>query len=80
MLPAILEKLSFGVAALVLYAQGRVAPLVVGAGLIDLLLAGLFVLAFRASRSVEESARNPLADGASGEAAGVRQGEWRGLG
>lgn len=53
MLPAILEKLSFGVAALVLYAQGRVAAFVVGAGIIDLVLAVMFVLAFRASRSVE---------------------------
>jgi hypothetical protein len=52
-LPAILEKLSFGVAALVLYAQGRLAALVAGAGVIDLLFAVLFVLAFRASRNVE---------------------------
>ena len=53
MLPAILEKLSFGVAALVLLAQGRVAALVAGAGVIDLLLAVFFVLAFRATRSVQ---------------------------
>ena len=50
MLPAIAEKLSFGAAALVLYAQSRIAPLVAGAGIIDLLFAILFVLAFRASR------------------------------
>jgi len=53
MLPATLEKLSFGVAALVLYAQGRVAAFVAGAGIIDLLFAVLFVLAFRASPSLE---------------------------
>jgi len=53
MLPAILEKLSFGVAALVLDAQGRAAALVAGAGLIDLFLALFFALAFRASRSME---------------------------
>lgn len=53
MLPAILEKLSFGLAALVLYAQGRVAALAAGAGLVDLFFALLFVLAFRASRSME---------------------------
>lgn len=46
MLPAILEKLSFGIAVLVLYAQGRVAPLLVGFGLVDLLLAALFVIAY----------------------------------
>src|SRR5262249_3338724 len=50
MLPAVLEKISFGIAALVLYAQGRAAPLVAAAGCIDLLLALLFILAFRASR------------------------------
>ena len=47
MLPAILEKLSFGIAALVLCAQGRVAPLVACAAGIDLVFAALFVLAFR---------------------------------
>jgi hypothetical protein len=52
-LPAVFEKLSFGVAAVVLFAQGRAAALVAGAGAIDLLLAGLFVLAFWASRDVE---------------------------
>jgi hypothetical protein len=46
MLPAVLEKLSFGIAVLVLYAQGRVAPLLVGFGLVDLLLAALFVIAY----------------------------------
>src|SRR5690242_12179175 len=32
MLPAVLEKLSFGLAALALYAQGRIPALVAGAG------------------------------------------------
>ncbi len=60
MVPAILEKLSFGVPALVLQAQGRVAALVAGAGIIDLMLAVCFMLAFRASRSVEpESETQP---------------------
>ena len=54
MLPAILEKLAFAVPALVLYAQGRAAALVAGAGIIDLMLAVFFVLAFRASRRVSE--------------------------
>jgi len=52
-LPAILEKLSFGVAALVLYAQSRAAGLVALAGTIDLLWAAGFALAFRLSRKVE---------------------------
>jgi hypothetical protein len=53
MLPAALEKLAFGTAVLVLYAQGRVALFVASAGVIDLLLAAFFVVAFRASRSDE---------------------------
>ena len=53
MLPAILEKLSFGVAALLLYAQGRVAAFVTGAGIIDLLFAAFFLLGFLASRNAE---------------------------
>lgn len=47
MLPAILEKLAFGIAAIVLFAQGRIAPPLLGAGLIDLLLAALFLAAWR---------------------------------
>jgi len=46
MLPAILEKLSFSVPVLVLYAQGRVAPAVVAVSSIDLLLGALFAAAF----------------------------------
>jgi hypothetical protein len=53
MLPAIFEKLSFGIAAVVLFAQGRAAALVAGVGAVDLLLALLFVAAFFASRSME---------------------------
>ncbi len=54
MLPAVLEKLSFGAAALVLYAQGRVTSMVAGAGIMDLVLMVLFVLAFRACREEEK--------------------------
>jgi hypothetical protein len=51
MLPAILEKLSFGIPVLVLFAQGRVAPPVVFVGLIDLVLALFFFVAFRMTRT-----------------------------
>jgi hypothetical protein len=51
MLPAVVEKVSFGAAAIVLYAQGRLAPLVFYAGCVDLMLAALFVAAYRACRS-----------------------------
>jgi hypothetical protein len=47
MLVGVLEKLSFGLAVLVLYALGRVSAGVLGAGVIDLALGALFVLAFR---------------------------------
>lgn len=50
MLPAILEKLAFGVPALLLYAKGRLALDMLGAGLLDLLLGALFAMAFLATR------------------------------
>ena len=46
---AVLEKLSFGAAAVVLYTQGRVAGSVLSFGLLDLLLASLFTAAFLAT-------------------------------
>ena len=47
MIPAIFEKLAFGVPAIVLFAQGRLAAPVLGAGLIDLVLAVLFFISWR---------------------------------
>lgn len=47
MLVAVLEKLAFGVPAVVLFAQGRIHGAILGAGLIDLVLAALFITAFR---------------------------------
>jgi hypothetical protein len=44
---AILEKLAFGLAAIVLFAQGRLAVPVLGAGILDLVFAGLFALCLR---------------------------------
>ena len=49
MLPATLEKLSVAFAAIALYAQGRLALIALGAGIIDLIFAILFVIAFRAT-------------------------------
>lgn len=46
MAAAVLEKLSFGIAAVVLYAQGRTSGPVLAFGFIDLLLAVLFALAY----------------------------------
>lgn len=44
---AVCEKLAFGVPAIVLFAQGRLAGAVLAAGLIDLALGALFVIAYR---------------------------------
>jgi len=51
MLPAVLEKLAFGVPCLALFAQGRLAAPVLGAGLVDLLLAALFAASWRATQA-----------------------------
>ena len=45
-LPAILEKLGFGVAALVLFAQDRSSVTMAAAGALDLVFAALFVWCF----------------------------------
>lgn len=43
---AVLEKLAFGLPAIVLYAQGRLHAHALGAGLLDLLLGTLFAISF----------------------------------
>ena len=43
---AVLEKASYGLAAVALYAQGRAHALVLATGLIDLLLGALFVVSY----------------------------------
>ncbi len=47
MLAAILEKVAFGGAALALFLAQRLAPSVLAAGVVDLVLAGLFLAAYR---------------------------------
>jgi len=49
MVPAILEKLTFGIACIVLYLQGRLSSIILGAGIVDLILAVLFIVSFRAT-------------------------------
>lgn len=46
MLPAIVEKAGFGVAAIALYLQGRTPAVIFGAGILDLIFGALFVLAY----------------------------------
>ena len=47
MIPAILEKMTFVVASVVLYSQGRLAPMVLGVAGLDLILAILFAISYR---------------------------------
>lgn len=54
---AILEKLAFGGAAVVLFLQGRLAVPVLAAGLVDLLLAVLFAVSWRRTPARGEAPR-----------------------
>lgn len=56
MLPAVMEKLLFGGAVVVLLLQGRVAPVLAGFAGIELLLAGLFGWAFLSVPRSEQKA------------------------
>jgi hypothetical protein len=58
MIPAVLEKLGFGVVAVILYLQHRVPQVMLGFGLLDLMLAVLFVAAYfktAAGRETEQT-------------------------
>lgn len=57
MLPAILEKASYGVATAVLYAQDRVATVVLVSGIIDLIFGALFVAAYLKTSDFNESSQ-----------------------
>lgn len=46
MVPAVLEKATFGVAAVALYLQGRLTALTAGFGVLDLVLGALFAIAY----------------------------------
>lgn len=45
-IPSVIEKFSFAIAAIVLYLQNRLAAMMLGAGLIDLALGVLFVASY----------------------------------
>lgn len=49
MTACVIEKVTYGVATIVLFAQGRVPGMVLGTGLIDLTLCALFVASWRAT-------------------------------
>jgi hypothetical protein len=53
MLPAIFEKLSFFVAIIVLYVQGRVAPIMLAPISVDFVLALLFFASYRKTAALD---------------------------
>lgn len=50
MLASVVEKFSFGIAAIVLYIQGRLSANMLGAGLVDLVLGVLFIASYFKTR------------------------------
>jgi hypothetical protein len=58
MIPGILEKIGFGVAAIVLYAQGRLVVPMLAAGIGDLIFATLFAVAFWKTASADGTEAN----------------------
>jgi hypothetical protein len=57
MIPAVIEKLSFGVAAVILYSQQRLSALMLGGGIVDLILAALFAVAYFKTADGRETER-----------------------
>lgn len=57
MLPATFEKLSFGLAGWILFAQERVAGAVAAAATVDVLFAALFLFAYRITRPEPPASR-----------------------
>jgi hypothetical protein len=53
MIAGVLEKFSFGIAAIALYAAGRLNPVTLGFGIFDLMLGILFVWAYIATAPAE---------------------------
>jgi hypothetical protein len=51
MIPAILEKASFGIPAVILFALDRLSVTMLAAGVVDLILGTLFVVAYLRTRS-----------------------------
>ena len=53
---AVVEKIAFGVPAIALYLTGRLSSQMLGAGILDLILGALFVMAYKRTRpTISES-------------------------
>jgi hypothetical protein len=46
MIPAVLEKAAFGIASIILFLTGRLSPVTLGFGIVDLIIGAFFVLAY----------------------------------
>jgi hypothetical protein len=57
MVPAVLEKLAFGVPAIILFVQGQIPGSVLFFGLLDLTLGTLFVASWRATADAPRTVR-----------------------
>jgi len=55
MLPAVLEKLAFGVPVIILFAQGQLPGSVLFFGLLDLTLCALFLVAWRGTSDASQT-------------------------
>ena len=60
MIPAVLEKLGFGVVAVILYLQHRLSAAMLGAGALDLILAALFIAAYVKTPAAERPGESKL--------------------
>lgn len=69
MIPAVLEKAGFGIAAVVLYLQGRIPTLLLAFGGLDLLLGAAFLLAYLKTGG----GARVTGEAAAGEGAGVQK-------
>ena len=72
MLVGILEKLAFGVPAIVLHTQGRLAGVVLAAGLLDMSLGVLFAVSYHVTRPRELTAERLTSSASSRSASGRR--------
>jgi hypothetical protein len=59
MLPSVLEKFSFGAAALLLFLTGRISSLILGFACVDLILGSLFIVAYAKTPRQAQSATAP---------------------
>ena len=59
MIPAVLEKASFGLAVVVLYIQQRVSTFLLCFGMVDLILGALFVVAYAKTSDRADAPNDP---------------------